>query len=1033
MNLPQLCIQRPVMTTLLMLSFMVAGVFAYFKLPVAAIPRVDFPVIEVTAQLSGANPESMAASVATPLERQFSTISGVNAITSVNGAGSTRVTLQFNLDRDIDSAALDVQSAISTALRKLPSEMTTPPGFRKVNPADFPVLYFSFRSPTLPLSGVNEYADMAAQRISALPGVAQALIFGQQKYAVRVQVNPNAVAAKGIGLDEIQRAVAAADTNLPVGTLSGAFQSFTLQASGQLRRASEYEPLIVANRNGNPVRLRDISRVLDSVEDDEQASWFNGTRSIIVAVYRQPDANTIAVVDKVRELLPAVREQVPASVAVRVLSDRSISIRESVEDVEFTLMLTIALVVLVIFLFLRNITATLIPAIALPISIVGTFAGMYLFGYSIDNISLLALTLSVGFVVDDAIVMLENIVRHVEQGMSPMEAALKGSKEIAFTILSMTLSLVAVFIPVFFMGGMVGRLFREFAVTITMTILISGIVSLTLTPLMCSRLIKPVHADHQSFFMLRWFEDAFNAMHRAYAWSLGLALRHRRIMLATAIATLVASVWLFIVVPKGFFPSEDTGMLFAVTEASQDVSFDAMVRQQREVARIIQEDPAVDGTNSSVGAGGSSTAVNQGRIFITLKPRSERSPAPEVVRRLRPRLARIPGVNVFIQSVQNIRVGGRFAKSEFQYTITGTDFGELQRVAQVMEARMKDLPELRDVTTDLLVRSPQLFVDIDREKAAALNVTSDQIRSTLYSAFGARQVATIYTSTNSYQVILELEPKFREDPQALSHLYVRGSAGQLVPLGALTTFTRLAGPLSINHQAGLPAVTVAFNLNPGTSLGDAVDSIRRLERDQNLPATVNTNFQGTAQVFQEALAGQGILLLAAVYVVFVVLGILYESFLHPITILSGLPSAGLGALLTLLAFKMDLSVIAIIGVVMLIGIVKKNGIMMVDFALDRQRESSTVTAEQAIYDACLIRFRPIMMTTMSAIMGSIPIAVGLGAGAEFRQPLGVAVLGGLLVSQFLTLYITPVVFLYLEHAQQAIRRRKSAPPQLQAA
>ncbi|HVA15398.1 MAG TPA: efflux RND transporter permease subunit [Stellaceae bacterium] len=1032
MTLPELCIRRPVMTTLLMLAFVIFGLFSYRLLPVAAIPTVDFPTIVVLAHFPGASPETMASSVATPLEKQFSTISGLNSMVSSSGLGETSITMQFDLSRNIDGAALDVQSALTSAARRLPVQMTTPPSFIKANPAEAPVIFLNLSSATLPLSEVDEYAEtLIAQRLSTLTGVSQVLVFGQQKFAVRIQANPEALAAKGMTLDDLQSAVAAANSSTPVGTLMGPDQAFTLQANGQLQHAAQYQNLIVAYRNGAPVRLKDVATAVDSVEDNQEASWYNGVRGILLAVQRQPDANTVAVVDSVKALLPLFESQLPASVKLNVLIDHSVSIRNSVDDVQITLLITAALVIMVIFIFLRNVTATIIPALALPIAIIGTFAGMEMLGYSIDNLSLMALTLSVGFVVDDAIVMLENIVRHIEGGERVVDAAVRGSREIAFTILSITLSLVAVFIPVLFMGGVVGRVFREFAMTISMTILISGFVSLTLTPMLASRLIKPHHGERHNVFY-RACEAGFNGLFAGYRSALTTVMRWRRTMLAVTLLSIAISGYLFAVIPKGFFPIVDTGVLIGSTEAAQDISMDGMKAHTLEVAKVIKADPNVSDVTAFVGVIGGSPALNIGRLFIQLKPRADRAlSASGVIQELRPKMARIVGMNTFFQPLQDINLGGRPSKSQFQYTLQDGNPAELYRYAELMQKGIGRLAGIQDVTSDLQLRNRLALIDINRDKAAQLGITVDQIRNTFYSAFGTRQISTIYEPSDSYEVILELDPADQTSPTDLSKIYLRSSTGQMVPLGALATISPGIGPVTINHQGQLPSVTISFNLAPNVSLGTAVNEIAQLERTTNLPVSVSSSYQGNAQVFQAALQGQGLLLSAAVIVIYIVLGILYESFIHPITILSGLPAAGLGALLTLMLFHQDLSVIAIIGVVMLIGIVKKNAIMMIDFALERQRNGD-VTADEAIFEACLLRFRPIMMTTMAAIMGGLPIAVGWGEGAELRRPLGLVVVGGLVVSQSLTLFITPVIYLYLEKVRLMFSRGGDKAPALGA-
>ena len=1030
MNISELCIRRPVLTTLLTASLIVFGIFGYRLLPVAALPAVDFPTIQITATFPGASPETMAASVASPIERQLSTISGISSMTSSSSLGSTQITIQFDLGRNIDGAALDVQTALATAQRRLPVEMTTPPFFRKVNPGDFPVLYVSMRSDTLPLSSIDDYAEtVLAPTLSQLPGVAQVLVYGAQKFAVRVQVDPRAAAARNIALDDIRSVIAKANSSTPVGTLQGKNESVTLLATGAIPKAADYRDVTVAYRNGAPVKLNQVARVIDSVENDRVASWFNDARAIVLAIQRQPDANTVEVVDMVRNKLPQLRAQVPPSIEMAPLFDRSTSIRDAVSDVEETLAIAVGLVIMVIFLFLRKVSATIIPALAVPVSLVGTFAAMYLFGFSINNMTLLALTLSVGFVVDDAIVMLENIVRHIEGGMRPFEAALKGSREIGFTILSITFSLIAVFIPVLLMGGMVGRVFREFAVSVSVAIVVSGFVSLTLTPMLCARVLKSYHPgeEEKQNIVLRAFERIFDGMLRAYTWSLDRVLSVKFVVLLLTLGTFVATIWLYIAVPKGFFPSEDTGYVLGITEARTDISFAAMAEHQRKVADIIRKDPAVEYVNSTIGGGGPNSVLNSGRILVALKPRDERDKLAAIIARLRRTANTVVGIEIFFQPIQNINLGGKLAKSQYQYTLQSNDTDTLYKLAPELRDKIAKIPGLLDVTTDLYIKNPQISIDVDREKAAVYGVSVDQVRQELYNAFGTRQVATIYTPANDYQVILESMPEYRQGPNDLNRLYLKTTNGTVVPLSAVTHFVHTVGPLQINHQGQQPAVTISFNLAPGFALGQAVEAIQQLEREDRLPATISTGFQGTAQVFQDSLRGQGILILAAIFAAYVVLGILYESFIHPITIISGLPSAGIGAILTLMLFKMDLSVIAMIGIVMLVGIVKKNAIMMIDFAIERRRVG--LTAEAAIREACLLRFRPIMMTTFAAIFGTLPIALGTGAGAELRQPLGVAVVGGLCVSQLLTLFITPVIYLYLDRFDRMIKRRLE--PQLE--
>src|SRR5712671_6172479 len=1055
MNISETCIRRPVLTTLITASILVLGIFAYRLLPVAALPAVDFPTIAITATLPGASAETMAASVAAPIERQLSTIAGITSLTSSSSLGITSITIQFDLNRGIDGAALDVQTALSVAQRRLPVEMTTPPSFRKVNPGDFPILYISLISQTLPLSVVNEYGEITlAQQISQLPGIAQVLIYGAQKFAVRVQVDPVAAASRNISLEDIRSVVSKTNSNTPVGTLNGPKQSVTLKASAAMNNAEEYRKVVVAYRNGSPVHLDQVAHVIDSVENDKTASWFNENRAVVLAIQRQPDANTVAVVDLVRSRLPQYRALVPPSINMEVLNDRSISIRESVTDVQETLAIAICLVVMVIFLFLRTIPATIIPALAVPVSLIGTCAAMYVFGFSINNMTLLALTLSVGFVVDDAIVMLENIVRHIEGGMRPFEAALKGSREIGFTIISITFALIAVFIPVLLMGGMVGRVFREFAVTITVAIVLSGFVSLTLTPMLCARVLKEHHEGEHQNFILRMFEAMFKSWLRGYELTLDVFLKYKSLVLIAMVGTLIGTVWLYIVIPKGFFPVEDTGFINATTEGPSDISFKAMYDRQLQIADILRQDPAVAYINSTVGAGGPNPTNNYGRFFIALKPRQERHEnSTAVIQRLRGKTNTVTGMATYFQNVQNINITGRISKSEFQYSMQSSDTETLYRVGPEMLEKISRLPGLRDVTGDLYIKNPQMTMEIDREAAAVYGVSIDQVRQELYNCFGARQVATIYTASNDYQVILECDKRIQDDPTGLSKIYlktnlngqatggglvapasgsgVNGSTtptGPVIPMSAVTKLTPTVGALQVNHQGQQPSMTISFNLAPGYALGAAVDAIRQIEEETHLPASIVSGFQGAAQVFQDSLKGQGVLVLAAIFASFVVLGILYESFIHPITIISGLPSAGVGALIVLMWFKMDLTVIAMIGIVMLVGIVKKNAIMMIDFAI--QRRAAGLPAEEAIREACLLRFRPIMMTSLAAIFGALPIAVGAGAGAELRQPLGVAVVGGLLLSQLLTLYITPVVYLYLDKVDLLLRRRLEPPDDL---
>ncbi len=1051
MNLSEIFIRRPVMTTLVMIGIVIFGLMGYVLLPISALPHVDYPFVSVSASLPGGTPEIMASSVAAPLERQFSGIAGLNSYNSTSSTGSTSISLQFDFSRKIDEAAKDVQAAISAAAGQLPAGMPKPPTYRKANPSTAPILYLYLYSQTLPISTVDEYAEVTVgQPISMVDGVAQVTVFGQQQYAVRVQVNPRELTTRGLGLDQVQTAIAQANVELPTGTLSGKDKNYMIKASGQLSNAAAYRPLIVAYKNGAPLRLQDLGPVIDSVQNNKVSNLYNGIPSVVLAVQPQPDGNTVAIVDAIKKLMPTLREQVPKSIQMGIMYDRSESIRSSIDDVKFTLVLSVCLVVLVIFLFLRSLSATLIPSLALPVAIIGTFAVMYLLGFSLDNISLMALTLSVGFVVDDAVVVLENIVRYQEMGVPPLEAALRGSREISFTILSMTLSLVAVFIPIMFMSGLIGRLFNEFAVTIAVAILVSGFVSLSLTPMLCSRFIRPTHNQQQNR-LYRISEGTFDALLRGYEWTLKPALKHHRLTLIVSGIIFLMTIYLFVIVPKGFIPTEDTGQLMGNTKAAQDISFDEMLRHQQQVADIIRQDPNIAAVDSTVGASGPNASVNGGRLTILLKPRSQRqkvqdsilgfipwshrASADDVVQELSCKLGQIgpqckklklkhqdiPGIQVFLRSPPAIPIGGQQTNSLYQFTLQSLNFQDLQQYVPILTDKIKAIPGLQRVDSDLQLSTPQVRVTIDHNKTAALGITAQQVEKSLSAAYGSGQISTIYAPNDQFFVILELEPQYQRDPNALSLLYIRTSNGQEVPLSTIAKITQDVGPLTVNHVAHLPSSTISFDLTPGTSLSQAQDAINQLA-SETLPSTITTNFQGSAQVFQQSFNDLGTLLIVSIVVIYLILGILYEDFIHPLTILSGLPSAGFGALLTLLIFGVDLNLYSFIGIILLVGIVKKNGIMLVDFAIESQRRERK-SPYDAIYEACLIRFRPIMMTTMAALFGTLPIALGAGSGSEARRPLGIAIVGGLVFSQILTLYLTPVFYTYME----AWRKQLNSP------
>jgi hydrophobe/amphiphile efflux-1 (HAE1) family protein len=1028
MNISSPFIARPIATSLLMVGLLLVGLAAYPLLPVASLPNVNYPTISVTAQLPGADPQTMASSVATPLEEQFGQIPGITQMTSSSALGFTSITLQFDLSRDIEGAATDALAAINAANGQLPPAMIFPPTIRKVNPADTPILVLALTSDTLPLTTIDAYTEnILFQKISQISGVGLVTIGGQQKPAIRVQVNPQALAARGVGLEDVRNVISQANVDQPKGTLNSPRRTYTINTNDQLLNPDAYNQLIVAYRNGSPVRIKDIGAAIDAPENDLLAGWFNQQRAIILAVQRQPGANVIATVDRVKAMLPQLQAAIPKDIRVSILSDRTETIRASVSDVRFTLVLTVALVVMVIFVFLRNFWATVIPAVTVPLSLIGTFAILYEFGYSLDNLSLMALTIAVGFVVDDAVVVIENIFRHLEEGLSPMQAAIKGSGEIGFTIVSITLSLIAVFIPLFLMGGYVGLLFREFAITVSVSLVLSLVISLTLTPMMCSRLLKP--ETHQHGGLYRLFERGFDGMLSLYGRGLNIVLRHQFITLMVMLGTIVLTGYLYVVIPKGFFPQQDTGMITGITEASEDISFPAMAERQQAVANIVLQDSAVASIGSYVGPGGPTATLNNGRMFIALKPQGERNAsADEVINRLRPKLAALQGITLYMQAAQDITIGGRVSRTQYQYTLTDPDPAELNQWSAQFLEKLKTIPGIADIASDQQNAGPLLDVTINRDIASSHGILPATIDNTLSDAFGQRIVSTMLTQQNQYHVVLEVQPQFQFGPNALSDIYVNSSSGQQVPLSTLVNADEKVAPLVVNHQGQFPSVTVSFNLLPGVAIGNAVAVIQQAEKQLGKPASLTTSFQGNAQAFQSSLSSTPVLIAAALVVIYIILGVLYESTIHPITILSTLPSAGIGALLILMAFRFDLSVIALIGIILLIGIVKKNAIMLIDFALEAERHQE-MSAEEAIYKACMLRFRPILMTTMAALLGAVPLMIGTGTGSEIRQPLGYTIVGGLFLSQLLTLYTTPVVYLYLDRFSfwvSAQRTRRAA-------